>query len=211
MPDVLQPAPAAQTPELRSLREFQSGANQFFWIAGFTLVNMATVFWNAQFIMLVGLGVTLLANALGAALGPIGMAVSAIFVLAVAGLFGAFGYFSRRGHSWAFIVGITLYVLDALVVLWMQDWVMLAFHGLFAFLAVRGYVALRRLRAAGYSVDSKGVVSRPAAHIAAPAAAAEAPTTGPAASTPAGGTPAIGVGPTASTAPAPLEMSPEQP
>jgi len=155
MSDVLQPAPpapelAAQSAAVSALSQFKGGANLLFWIAGFSLLNMVTVLMQLNFVMLLGLGVTIFATALGDGVGSIGIVAAALFVFGISGLFAAFGWFARRGHVWAFTAGLVLYVLDALLVLWAGDWLMLAFHALFTFQIARGLLGLRRLRAAGY-------------------------------------------------------------
>jgi len=70
-----------------------------------------------------------------------------VFNLAIAGFFVLFGWLSKKGYGAAFLIGIVLYVLDGLLFLVFMDWMGLAFHALAVFLMVRGYLALRKLRA----------------------------------------------------------------
>lgn len=66
--------------------------------------------------------------------------------LAAAGFFVLMGLVARRGHIWAFIVGMVLYAVDGLIFLLVGDWWSIAFH-LFALWGLfRGIQATRQLR-----------------------------------------------------------------
>jgi len=47
----------------------------------------------------------------------------------VCGLFAGLGWFARKGHVWAFIVGIILYALDAMIFLLAKNCCRWHFHG----------------------------------------------------------------------------------
>ena len=49
---------------------------------------------------------------------------------------------------WAFIVGMSIYGLDALLLAWATDWLSVAFHGLALFFLFNGFRASRQLAAA---------------------------------------------------------------
>jgi hypothetical protein len=55
---------------------------------------------------------------------------------------------ASKGAGWAFIVGMVVYGLDALIMLWATDWLSLAFHGLALYFMYRGWQACRALPAA---------------------------------------------------------------
>ena len=55
------------------------------------------------------------------------------------------GLMSRSGALWSFIVGMVLIVLDALLLVWVQDWAAVAFHALALFFVIRGFQAARQL------------------------------------------------------------------
>jgi hypothetical protein len=128
---------------------FKAGANWFFWIAGLSLVNSIIAATGKQWGFVVGLGTTQLVDAIaksmgkGAGVSLIGLAFD-ILVLAVVCLFGVL---CRRGFVWAFVLGMILYALDALIFLGVGDWFGLVFHGLVLFFLFGGLSALRKLKA----------------------------------------------------------------
>ena len=64
----------------------------------------------------------------------------------VAGFFVFLGVFAGKGHTWAFIVGIVIYALDALIFLAVQLWFPLAFHAFVFYCLYRGLAANRKLK-----------------------------------------------------------------
>ena len=63
----------------------------------------------------------------------------------IAAIFVGLGLMSRSGALWSFIVGMVLIVLDALLLVWVQDWAAVAFHALALFFVFRGFQAARQL------------------------------------------------------------------
>jgi hypothetical protein len=130
-------------------KQMQSGARWFYWIAGLSLVNSIAAATGSNWSFLAGLGITQFIS--GLALGvaeDLGGAVTVIaFVLdvLVAGFFVFLGVFAYKGHTWAFIVGIVIYALDALIFLAVQLWFPLAFHGFVLFCLYKGFAANRKL------------------------------------------------------------------
>ncbi|PWF42894.1 hypothetical protein [Massilia glaciei] len=116
----------------------QSAARWFWWIAGLSLVNTVMTLSGNHGGFVMGLGITAFIDGLFAEQKVIGLAISA----AVIGLFVVFGLQGVRGKLWAFLVGITLYALDALVYVLVEDWMPVAFHGLALFFLVTGAIAL---------------------------------------------------------------------
>jgi hypothetical protein len=72
--------------------------------------------------------------------------------LVLIALFLLFGVKARAGRSWAFVVGMALYALDALIALAFEDWMSLGFHGWALFSLWGGLGALRKLDAMGPEV-----------------------------------------------------------
>jgi hypothetical protein len=71
--------------------------------------------------------------------------IALIFGAIFAGVFALFGWFAAKKYSWAFIVGMILYVLDGLIFLLVKDWMSVGFH-VFAFICIlNGYLNLRKL------------------------------------------------------------------
>ena len=114
-------------------RRRQYGAQTFYWIAGLSVVNAILMITGSNVSFLAGLGVTMWVtgiamsigeNAHAGAVATISIAVTAMVAL----FFGGFGFLARKGMGWAFIVGMILYVLDALLLLPLGDWFGIAFH-----------------------------------------------------------------------------------
>lgn len=140
------------------LAEMRSGGNWFYWIAGLTLVNSVVAHSGSDVSFSVGLVITMVFD-YGAQQGvPMALAV-VVDVLAIAG-FVLLGVLSARRSGSAFVTGLVIYGLDAvLLLLAVSNLEMLLPAGIHAFLLWRiglGYRALRRLRAL-----ERAVVLRP--------------------------------------------------
>ena len=70
----------------------------------------------------------------------IGVAVNFL----IAGAFALFGYFARKGSDIAFIVGMFLYVADAMLILMYKDNFGFAFHLLALFFMFKGLLGSRK-------------------------------------------------------------------
>jgi hypothetical protein len=129
----------------------KSGARWFFWIAGLTMVTSVMALSGGGFAFFLSLGVTQfvdgvakgLANQMGDGMRVGGL----VFDLLVAGVFALIGWFALKRHLWAFVVGMILFALDALILLVFQVWISFAFHALVIFWIFRGYQAARALSA----------------------------------------------------------------
>jgi hypothetical protein len=116
----------------------ESGARWFWWIASLSglfvpsgISSMPNVF---------GFGITPLAESLvpSSHLGAYAVSLALLIFLCV------MGYLAVRGRLWAFILGLAVYSLDALILAWMQDWAPVVFHAVAAAFIVRGALAVRR-------------------------------------------------------------------
>jgi len=146
----MQRAQAALT-ELK--RQMKNGANNFYWIAGLSVVNSLILGFGGNSYFVVGLATTLFVDGFFAEMARqltgaeifvrlVGIAIS-VFIAAI---FVFFGVFANKGKRWAFIVGMVLYALDALLMLAFQEWMGLIFHGLFLFGLFGGIRALGGLQ-----------------------------------------------------------------
>ena len=107
------------------LAQRKSGARWFYWIGGLSLVNAVIVMADGNWNFIAGLGITQLISGmalglsadLGAGVTVIAFALSLLVVGACVGL----GFLAEKGHTWAFILGMVLYALDALIFLWVQS------------------------------------------------------------------------------------------
>jgi len=80
--------------------------------------------------------------------GTTGTVIALLFDAVVAAGFAGLGLAARKAASWAFIVGMSIYGLDALLLAWATDWLSVAFHGLALFFLFNGFRASRQLAAA---------------------------------------------------------------
>lgn len=139
-----------------ALRTVQSSASWFWWVAGLSLINTAGAMFDSAYGMVLGLGITQMVDAIflygadGEPAQPT-LAVRAIhigLVLAIAGVFVAIGVFAKRHSAMAFVVGMALYLADALVYVVASDWIGVGFHAFVLFMLWGGYATLRAIRAA---------------------------------------------------------------
>ena len=123
----------------------KSGANWFYWIAVLSLVTSIISLAGGNWAFLVSLGITqfidAVANHFAADLGVGFKAVAFVFDLVAAGLFALLGYFAVKRHQWAFVAGMALYTLDALLCGLVGLWLGLAFHAYVLYNLFGGYKA----------------------------------------------------------------------
>src|SRR6185436_9238705 len=134
------------------VRRMKKGANNFYWIAGLSIINSFILEFGGNSYFVVGLGSTLFVDSIfvevaksfpdGALIAKlVGLAIS-IFI---AGIFALFGFFANRGKKWAFMVGMVLYGLDSLLMLVFQEWMGLLFHAFFLYALFGGLQVLNGL------------------------------------------------------------------
>ena len=122
------------------------GAFWFYWIAGLSLVNSVLAFAGQDWRFIIGLGMTQIVDALAARAGR-GWTAALLFDALLMGGFVLLGTLAVRGHAWAFLVGVSLYGLDGLISLLVQDWLGLGFHVFVLIMILKGFQAARHLAA----------------------------------------------------------------
>ena len=130
---------------------FRSGANWFFWIAVLSAINSFVVWYFEIKNSLFALGVTQWVDGTAGGFNNVGTGIplttqALIIDLLIAAAFAVFGYFARKGSDLAFVIGIFLYVVDALLVLGLKDFFGFGFHLIPLFYIFRGLLASRHLR-----------------------------------------------------------------
>src|SRR6267378_2783135 len=141
--------PSAVAVMAKLTKEAGSGANWLIWIAGLSLVNTVLFVAGSNWAFFLGLGATQFSDAFGKEIitGTTGEVLALIVDVVIAAIFVGLGLMSRNGALWSFIVGMVLIVLDALLLVWVQDWAAVAFHALALFFVFRGFQAARQLAA----------------------------------------------------------------
>lgn len=132
-----------------------NSAGWFYAIAVFSLINSVFFLAGGGWSFFIGLGVTQLLDGFVTGFGRelVNNATTILRVgafagdLIVAGIFAAFGFFARKKHKWAFIGGMLLYGLDALVFLPFRDFVSFGFHLFVLFGLYAGLKTIDKLNA----------------------------------------------------------------
>ncbi len=144
-PGVLSPAASGNNPALERL--VRRGANWFYWIAGLSLVNSLMIMSKQGIVFIFGLGITREVDGFASQMDSGGATIGLVLNIVIAGVFAMFGFFASKRHSWAFIVGMVLYLLDSSLFLMSQRWLGLAFHAYVLFWFFMGLKANLQLNA----------------------------------------------------------------
>ena len=119
----------------------RGAARWFWWIAGLSLVNIAMSQSGTNVNFVIGLGITVLADAIFAANKIVGFAIDAVVI----GFFVVIGFKAQQARLWAFTLGMVVYALDAMIYLYAQDWMPVAFHGLALYFMFKGVRVLQQV------------------------------------------------------------------
>jgi hypothetical protein len=156
-------AVVARLQELR--QRGRNGANWFFWVAGLSLVNSVIMLSGGDTYFVIGLGVTLIADAIAREVGQqqpdIAQIVKGVFFgfdVIVAVVVIGFGWLAVRRYQVVYALGMILYLLDGLLFVLAQDWFSAGFHAFALFCMWTGFSAYRQLNAAeqalqGYDLE----------------------------------------------------------
>lgn len=148
----LAPAPAVADDralielKLRLEGQLKNGAGWFFWIAGLSMINTVIVLTGSTWHFIFGLGVTSILDAVAARLGAAGQVAALVVNAFIAGVLILFGVFGRKGARWAFIVGMVIYALDAIISLTVGDLLGTAFHAFALYSMYRGMATIGPLQ-----------------------------------------------------------------
>lgn len=135
------------------LHQSMSGANWFLWVAGLSLINSIISLANGGLSFLAGLGITQLIDGVAAGVaeqlggGAAVTVVALLLDLMVAGIFVGLGLFARKQQSWAFILGMVIYALDALIFIPFNGWFSVLFHAYVFYRIYHGFTANQKLKA----------------------------------------------------------------
>jgi hypothetical protein len=116
-----------------------SSARWFWWIAGLSLVNLFLFYSGSNTSFVVGLAMTAVASMVFAEPMAVGLVLAGLII----GFYVVIGYFGQREKAWAFYVGLGIYVIDALLYIFVQDWMPVVFHAYVIFHLFKGISALR--------------------------------------------------------------------
>lgn len=160
------PNPTAEEIEtrLKLNAKLKSGAGWFYWVAALSVINSIIILANGEWSFLFGMGITQLVDGvvLGIFDGSVNTPASAKFiglglVVLISSIFALFGWQGNKRAKWAFLVGMVLYGLDALILLSVSDYLGIAFHFWVLFGLFAGYRACNELE----KLDKAPAVSAP--------------------------------------------------
>jgi hypothetical protein len=135
----------AQQRQRDELREdSQTDANYFFYAAG--LAATCSGILPVHFNFLINVGLFDLLNLYGRRLGENYPAVAEGIVLLWIAILCVLGFAARKGHRWAFFLGIALYSLDMVALLLTFSIWAFGVHGFFVFRWFQGQKALQDLK-----------------------------------------------------------------
>ena len=134
-------------------RQMKSGAYNFHWIAGLSMANSIFFLLSTRSTFVVGLGITQFLDTISYNIARsypntvllirlIGL-VPDIFICSV---FVLCGILAAKGQVWAFIAGMILYGLDAILTLVSSDFIGFGFHLFFLWFLFSGLQALSQIK-----------------------------------------------------------------
>ncbi len=141
--------------QLKLERTFKQGVSWFYWIAGLSIVNSLIVVLGLNWNFLIGLGWTQVIDAIALLIGDAINPGQDLFILklfalgidiVIAASFVLIGYlaFKKRNRP-IYLIGIGLYVLDAILFLVFGGWANLIFHLIALWGLFSGFRALSKL------------------------------------------------------------------
>lgn len=128
------------------------GANWFFWLAILSVINTLIVYQYQTPNTPIALAITQWLDGTSAGLNPTMSTQSLITNLLIAGVLAGFGLLARRGSDLAFVVGIFLYVIDAMLAIGLRDVFGFGVHLIGLFFLFKGLLASRHVRENAVSI-----------------------------------------------------------
>jgi hypothetical protein len=127
---VVQAPPATGVPdELAEMhKRVRSGGSWFYWVAGLSLINSFAALSGSNWGFIFGLQITQEIDHFARETGGNAKAIAMVLDVLAAGVLVLFGVFACKRHVWAFITGMVLYGADALLTVFAQYWLGVAFH-----------------------------------------------------------------------------------
>lgn len=148
------PEAQASMQQMKWTEQVRSGSGWIFVIAALSVINSVISLFGGAIAFVVGLGLTQLVDAFGSVIAEgqrmaLVIRIAALVTsLGAAGALAVFGWFARKGGTWAFALVFAAYMLDTLVVLFFEDYMGALFHALGLFYIGRGaYAAYQMNRA----------------------------------------------------------------
>jgi hypothetical protein len=147
--------------KLRAERVVKAGASWFLMVGVLSLINSVLSMSGAGIRFIFGLGIAQFVDAIAHQAGQSGFALDLIINGFIAAVFVLFWNFARKGEQWAFMIGIGLYAVDALVMLMSQNLLPVAFHAYALYRIYRGMNGIRALKQFESQLQPAGATIQP--------------------------------------------------
>ena len=128
------------------------GANWFIWLAILSAINTLIVYQYHTPNTPIALAVTQWLDGTSAGLNPTMSTRSLVINLLIAGALAGFGLLARRGSDLAFVLGIFLYIIDAMLAIGLRDIFGFGVHLIGLFFLFKGLLASRHVRENAVSI-----------------------------------------------------------
>ena len=127
-------------------------ADWFFWLAILSIINSLIVYYYQIPNTPIALGITQWVDGTTSGFNAT-MSTSALVInILIAAALAGFGLLARRGSDIAFVLGIFLYVIDAVLMIGLKDFFGFGVHLIALFFLVKGLLASRHIRENAVSI-----------------------------------------------------------
>ena len=132
--------------EVENVAKLNNGSQWFLWIFGLSAINTLILYFGGQVSFIFGLGITQIFE--GIYIGMFGEfnLLGVIISIAISGIFAVIWYFSKNLSKPAFIIGMIIYGIDALILLAFQDWLSFGVHLYALFMIFKGFQSINELK-----------------------------------------------------------------
>lgn len=134
----------------RITQRIHSGASWISAVGIFSFLNTVLGLFKATIRFVIGLGATQIIDYIAVMLSQrsdnhtLFIALNVGLNLLIAAIFVILGWFAKRDHSWAWLAGMALYLIDTAIIVWIQYWPGLIFHIIALVMMIMGFIALRK-------------------------------------------------------------------
>jgi hypothetical protein len=131
---------------VNSVARLNNGAQWFLWISGLSIINTLILFFGGSVSFIFGLGITQLIEGIFIVTnGELSLSAALISIL-ISGVFAIIWSFAKQLSKPAFIIGIIVYSLDAVLLLIFQDWLSFGVHIYALVMIFKGYQSISTLK-----------------------------------------------------------------
>ena len=127
-------------------------ADWFFWLAILSVINSLIVYYYQVPNTPIALGITQWVDGTTSGFNSKMTTTALVVNILIAAALAGFGVLARRGSDIAFVLGIFLYVIDAVLIIGVRDFFGFGVHLLALFFLVKGLLASRHIRENAVSI-----------------------------------------------------------